>query len=76
MKAIIAVLVLIAAVTLLLGCTAPAGKDNNALNAVKVNSASDAANTLNDVSTDITGISNSLNSIDRALSDTNSPAAP
>ena len=64
--------VLIVAAGLLFGCTGGGGKAIDANAAVKITSGTQAANAANDAASDISGISDSLNNIDKALTDSNS----
>jgi len=68
MKKIIAItMVLILAITFL-GCTSPPDtNDTNTAAEFTVNNQTEADQTLNDVSTDLGGISNSLDEIDSTL---------
>ena len=70
-KAVLTAIFLIFAVSLLFGCTQGNGNDNNLSGVAKVTTSADASKALNDVSGDISGISNSLNEIDKTLTDTN-----
>lgn len=63
---IVLVMVLLAISMLFFGCT-------QLTSTTKVTSESDASKTLTDVGTDISGISQSLNDIDKTLTDTNTP---
>lgn len=68
-KVIIAGIFLICALGLLFGCTmGGAQADSN----IKITNSNEAIKVVNDVSTDISGISNTLGEIDAALTDTNS----
>lgn len=69
-KIILVVLVLIISVSVLFGCTF-VGTDTNSQTAVKINSQSEAIKSVNDVSSDVSGIANSLDDIDQLLTDTN-----
>lgn len=66
-KRIVIGLTLLVTVALLFGCTSGGGE------AVKINSNADAAKAINDVGTDLSGISNTLDDVDTAFTDTNSP---
>jgi len=72
MKTMIAILLvaLFVCSVFLLGCT-QGGIDTNT--SVKITSADQANKTVGDVSSDISGISNSLDQIDQTLTDTNAP---
>jgi hypothetical protein len=61
---------LVASSFLLFGCTS-GGTDTNTQ--VKITTADQANKTVGDVSSDISGISNSLDQIDQTLTDTNTP---
>jgi hypothetical protein len=73
MKKIIGLLIVLILVgTLLLGCTEPAPLDNNDTNTgadFTIENESDASETLNDIGTDIGGISDSLSEIDDTLTE-------
>lgn len=73
MKKIICLLIVLVLVgTLLFGCTESAYNntlDNNTPNNFQVNNEAEAGATLNDIGTDIGGISDSLNEIDDTLTE-------
>ena len=72
MKKIIVIILCVMLVGILLGCTTPI-EDNNAPDTntpnggVVVNSQAEADSTLDDIGTDISGISDSLDGIDNTL---------
>ena len=69
-KVIFTLVILIIALTIFFGCTT-AGTDSNVSTPVKINSPIEANEAINDVSTDISGISNLLDEIDNTLTDSN-----
>ena len=69
-KIIVTLIIMIAAIGLLFGCTGTNNSDANTT-AVKITSDKQATAAVNDVSTDISGISNTLNQINNAFVDTN-----
>jgi outer membrane lipoprotein-sorting protein len=67
-KIIVIVCVLLVATMLLSGCTGEKN-DDNTINEFKVSNQAEASQTLNDVSTNLSGISNSFDEINENLTD-------
>ena len=65
MKAIAILIVILLALTMIIGCTEPVTDDN----APKVTTQDEVSNTLNDASTDLSGVKQTLDDIDNTLTE-------